>query len=155
MPKGKSCFSVEILQLRRLFPLMFLYNRKFLSTTYRRRAQDSIGSDGIRCGMVLGIFGLSLNRVYACRSKLSQASVDKALLSSPPNKSEIAVELSSRHRISEILGEPVLISPQIEAVTDELAELVVTNSSFDASRMEDSQSALVSLKPIASGSLIS
>jgi hypothetical protein len=106
--------------------------------------------------MVLGIFGLSLNStMYASRSKLSQASVDKALLSSPPNKSEIAVELSSRHRISEILGEPVLISPQIEAVTDELAELVVTNSSFDASRMEDSQSALVSLKPIASGSLIS
>jgi hypothetical protein len=84
-----------------------------------------------------------------CRSKLTKVSVDKSILTSPPNRTEHAVELSSKHRISEILGEPVFMSPQIEAVTDELAELI-TNTSFSVSMVDDSQSALVSMKPVSS-----
>lgn len=86
--------------------------------------------------------------------KFSKATVDKAQLYSPPNrKINSSDEVSSSIRISEILGEPVILSPQFDSVTDELAE-VISNGAFNLAKIDDGEPTLVSLKPIMSTSLV-
>ena len=81
------------------------------------------------------------------RGKLSKATVDKSVLVSPPNRTDHIDIATSKLRVSEILGEAVLVSPQVEMATDEIAELI-TNNAFHVGRIDDSESALVSLKPV-------
>ena len=85
--------------------------------------------------------------MFTHRGKLSKATVDKSVLNSPPNKTEHIDIASSKLRVSEILGEAVIVSPQVEMATDEIAELIANNA-FHVARIDDNESALVSFKPV-------
>lgn len=68
---------------------------------------------------------------------------------SPPSRHDDRLSgESTRHRISEIMSEPVTVSPHIDMASDEIAELISYHS-FSITRVDDSQSTLVSLKPVS------
>jgi cellobiose-specific phosphotransferase system component IIB len=74
--------------------------------------------------------------------------LDVSLAESPSLSEQKSRDSLNRNIIVDVLSDPVVIPPQIEMITDEIAE-IVTNHAFNVVRIDDSQSALASFQRVS------